>query len=241
MERKRKIYKLIDPLTLEVRYIGVTVGTLSQRLVQHISESKYKKGTHKINWIQTLLKNQSKPIIELIEEVYNWEERERYWIKQYKNLTNTKEGGSGSIIDRSEDSKKRSALGHEKSIIQLNLKGKKLKEWTSIKLVFDTLGISKTAIGNVLHKRSITAGGFHWVLKSEYTSKYRIKITSPSSLKNTFRNKPVEAKFSNGKTLKFDSISECAAYFNYSPSMISSVLSNKRSLPNNTKLRYSLI
>lgn len=46
--RKVKIYKLIDPFTNEVRYVGKTEKTLKHRLSMHITTSiKNKNKTHK--------------------------------------------------------------------------------------------------------------------------------------------------------------------------------------------------
>lgn len=96
--RKVKIYILKHPDTLEVRYVGKTVRSLSRRLGNHIDNAKRRKhNKHLSNWILNILSNGKRPIIELIEEVDNsvWQERERYWITQYPNLINLTEGGDG--------------------------------------------------------------------------------------------------------------------------------------------------
>ena len=96
--RKVKIYTLKHPDTLEVRYVGKTVRSLSRRLGNHIANAKGNKhNKHLSNWILNILSNGKRPIIELIEEVDNsvWQERERYWITQYPNLINLTEGGDG--------------------------------------------------------------------------------------------------------------------------------------------------
>lgn len=96
--RRVKIYTLKHPDTLEVRYVGKTVRSLSRRLGNHIDNAKRSKhNKHLSNWILNILSNGKRPIIELIEEVDNsvWQERERYWITQYPNLINLTEGGDG--------------------------------------------------------------------------------------------------------------------------------------------------
>lgn len=96
--RKVKIYTLKHPDTLEVRYVGKTVRSLSRRLGNHIDNAKRSKhNKHLSNWILNILSNGKRPIIELIEEVDNsvWQEREKYWITQYPNLINLTEGGDG--------------------------------------------------------------------------------------------------------------------------------------------------
>jgi len=98
---KVKIYKLIDPNSNEVRYVGKTITPLYDRLKVHIMQSKRsQKPTYKEAWIKSLLKNDQRPIMELIEEVENdlWVEREVYWISYFKNLTNLSKGGeSGNL------------------------------------------------------------------------------------------------------------------------------------------------
>ena len=51
-EIKYTIYKLIDPITNEVRYVGLTFNTLKQRLKSHCSE---KSKSHKSNWVSGVM------------------------------------------------------------------------------------------------------------------------------------------------------------------------------------------
>jgi group I intron endonuclease len=98
-EIKYTIYKLIDPETNEVRYIGLTFNNLKQRLKSHCSE---KSKSHKSNWVQSLRKRGLKPIIESIEDnISSYDdvcEREIYYIEKYKSeghrLTNMASGGN---------------------------------------------------------------------------------------------------------------------------------------------------
>ena len=82
---KGYIYSLIDPRTKEIRYIGSTT-TPKARLTQHLSESNNIK---KFNWIQSLLSENLKPILNIIEcvNVSNLIEREQYWANYYKELS----------------------------------------------------------------------------------------------------------------------------------------------------------
>jgi group I intron endonuclease len=99
MEIKYTIYKLIDPITNQVRYIGLTFNDLKQRLKSHCAE---KSKSHKSSWINQLKLKGMKPLIELIEEnISSYEEcceREIYWIEKYKceghPLTNMATGGN---------------------------------------------------------------------------------------------------------------------------------------------------
>lgn len=95
-----KIYKLIDPFTSEIRYIGKTKRKLVKRLWEHINAAKYgtNKKSYKENWIRKVLKNGGKPHIELIKEVseFSWEKEEINQIASHRKkhpLTNIADGG----------------------------------------------------------------------------------------------------------------------------------------------------
>ena len=95
------IYKLLDPETLEIRYVG-KANNPDDRLKQHIAHSRHQaKETHAGYWIASLWKRGLKPILEIIEEVpfAIWEARELYWIEWHLQhghpLTNTYFGGKG--------------------------------------------------------------------------------------------------------------------------------------------------
>lgn len=96
---KYTIYKLIDPMTNEIRYIGLTFNDLKQRLKSHCSE---KSKSHKSSWVQSLIKQGLKPIIESIEDnILSYDEvceREVFYINKYKSegyrLTNMASGGN---------------------------------------------------------------------------------------------------------------------------------------------------
>lgn len=98
-----QIYKLIDPRDLTIKYIGKTCNKLSDRLSSHIWEaSKSGRKNKRLTWIKSLLNLSLKPIIESIEICENnhiANERERYYIKHFKeegvDLKNTQPGGDG--------------------------------------------------------------------------------------------------------------------------------------------------
>lgn len=61
--REVHIYTLKHPDTLEVRYVGKTVRSLSRRLGNHIANAKGNKhNKHLSNWILNILKENKKPI-----------------------------------------------------------------------------------------------------------------------------------------------------------------------------------
>lgn len=75
---EEKIYILVDPNTLKIRYIGITRQKLKDRLDNHIHDSKYRSewNWHKSRWINKLLLNNQKPIIRLLKICKDREEAE---------------------------------------------------------------------------------------------------------------------------------------------------------------------
>ena len=61
------IYVLIDPTTLEIRYVGKTKNCY-QRFRHHLVASANPK-SHKRNWIKSLQSQGLKPIMNIIDEV----------------------------------------------------------------------------------------------------------------------------------------------------------------------------
>lgn len=111
----------------EVRYIGITVRKLHERLSNHLNDTfGKKKTTHKTNWISKVIKDGGDIGICILEECSSFEvacEREVELIQQYKalgnKLTNTTEGGQGSLGFCSEEKKtkiKTKLLGHKVDI-----------------------------------------------------------------------------------------------------------------------------
>lgn len=71
-----------------VRYIGASINPLG-RLIQHISEAKYKKSDKDL-WITDILSEKKYPHL-VILDVVNQEnaiEKEKEWIKNHKGLVN---------------------------------------------------------------------------------------------------------------------------------------------------------
>lgn len=242
--REYKIYVLKDPNNLKVRYIGVTVRKLNQRLSQHIHDAKNNKGTHKVHWIKKLLNNNQKPIIELLEicNEKNWQEREIYWIGQFENLTNTREGGAGIIFKPAESFRKNIEQRY-KPIVQLDLDCKFIQEFQSIKEASEKLNIYRGSIENVLNKWSKTAQGFHFVYKKYYIPDYKIQIIKRR--KTVKKNTEIKVIYNCGKELIFSTLKETALYLKVSSALVAGVINKTRNIGpilKNVKniLRYSL-
>lgn len=107
-QRDVVIYFLYDPRdeNQTPRYVGKSEVSLSNRLSTHISESKHPARQHwyKSRWFRKLESEGVKPSIKAIETVApgeSWQDRERYWIKTYRDmgypLTNLTDGGEGTL------------------------------------------------------------------------------------------------------------------------------------------------
>lgn len=93
------IYVLEHPITNEIRYVGKTTASKwKRRYRMHLRNTAH---THKVMWVQSLLKEGLKPTMTIIDEVPddNWEFWEMYWIALFRsweiNLTNSTPGGEG--------------------------------------------------------------------------------------------------------------------------------------------------
>jgi len=122
-----KIYKLIDPETNDIKYIGKTKESLKKRLSGHITKAKKSRISHVSCWIYSLLEKNKKPLIELIEECENWIEREQYFISIYPNLCNHSIGGESGTLGY------KMSLEHKEKISN-SLKGKSRTEITKLKI-----------------------------------------------------------------------------------------------------------
>jgi hypothetical protein len=100
---KTFIYTLCDPDTMEVRYVGKS-NNPQKRFYDHIAGVN--KISHKSSWIKSLLKENKKPILNIVDEVpiENWQMYEISWINKYKKdgcrLTNHSNGGNGTTTHK---------------------------------------------------------------------------------------------------------------------------------------------
>ena len=100
MEKVVYIYSLKDPRDYQIKYIGKTI-CIDRRRKEHNQIHRNKK-SKKNSWIIHLIKNGMQPIMEVLEECKesDWVERERYWIRYYKelgfNLKNMTLGGESN-------------------------------------------------------------------------------------------------------------------------------------------------
>jgi hypothetical protein len=188
--RKFYIYVLKDPNTLEIRYVGVTCTSLSSRLAQHIYDSK-KSGTYKRNWIGQLLKNNTKPIIEIIEECtyLDYQEREIYWISFYDNLTNTDKGGNGVVTNRSKESIKKSSEAKFSPVVAIDI-NRNVFFYNSHKQASKETGVPRTSIEYSITNLNYSSYGFNFIKTSDYNEslRYKVRINPKKNKYNLIHN-----------------------------------------------------
>lgn len=166
MKNETKIYVLIDPNLLKVRYIGITCQSLNDRLVNHIHEARYREhyNYHKSRWIQKLLSEGKKPIIRQIVLCSTREEAEKLeseLIIKYKgkhNLVNISLG-NGQFTSKGQHS---AAEYNSKETFVYNYDGTYFGRFSSIIECAEELGIYKSCVSKCLRGEFKYAKGYQF-------------------------------------------------------------------------------
>jgi hypothetical protein len=151
-----KVYRLIDPITNEVNYIGSTKKEILARLVGHLHEC-YHRERHfpeKSEWIKSLLEKGLIPKIELIEETTDIS-REKYYVQMYKPQFNI-------IFNMNMKHKLYRSEIRSIPVFQYSKTGEFIREWRSAAEVENILGIESTNISSCLSSKRKLAGDFMW-------------------------------------------------------------------------------
>lgn len=199
----RYVYKLIDPITNEIRYVGQT-DNIKRRYDNHISSSLNKNShsynTHKSCWVRKVINNNLLPIIEVLEECDSLEQsniRERYYIEKLTNegykLTNSY---VNDVTEFSLDTRKKMSnakkgkkleeiVGDEKAIELRKYYSERIKENNPNK---SDDPIVKEKISNTL-KEFFKDKENHWAyglkMDDEHNEKLRIaKLNNPKNVGN---------------------------------------------------------
>lgn len=109
------LYKLVDPITEEIKYIGYTKRP-KVRLWEHIRDAKRGLKTYKCDWIRSLIIKNQKPIIEIISSFEYQDEVTKEEIRLIKELKE-----SGYKLEFTGVSSKQI-----KKLIELNKKSKRI-------------------------------------------------------------------------------------------------------------------
>lgn len=226
-----KIYKLTDPNTNEIMYIGKTEKELYERLAGHIgSISRIRKFSKTKDWLINLLKNNQIPKIELIDIVDDSivDDKEKYYIQlYYKNgnpLLNIVH------LNNEEYMKYRSDI-KSKPIYQYDLNGNFIKEWKNLTLAskeynLDIGNISASARGS----RKLS-GIFQWRYnKYDKIDKYKI-----DKLINKVHVYNLNGDFINS----YDSVTESSLKLNLKARVIYKCCENKLKSYKNKRFSFT--
>lgn len=167
------IYSLSCPETKIVKYIGKT-NNINRRLRNHVSNNSLSNSTKKNNWIISLLRRNLIPLIEIIDEVeeYNIDFWEKFYISLFKTwgfeLLNGTEGGdgydwTGRSHNEKSNLKNRMNSPNRKSVAQYDLNDNFIKEYYSLNEAGIKNGINKAHISRVCRGIQKTSGGFKWI------------------------------------------------------------------------------
>lgn len=216
------IYKLVDPNTNEIRYIGKT-GNLKNRFSGHLSNAKKLK-SRLANWIKQLSTQNLQPIMEIVEicTIDNWEEREIYWINFFKTpkLCNIHPGGKLKIND---SLPKKLAKKYD-----IN-KGKYRVRCSYLNTVY--------FIGEYLSVDEATRAYDNF-----YSDPYNWIINNPRLPNNQKHNKKVYVYSKDYKLINsFESVVKCAEFYNIDASTIAHCCRGRLKTYKKMIFKYELI
>jgi hypothetical protein len=182
---KYNIYKLLDPDTLELMYIGKTTNSLQQRLVGHLNDAHMRPRVFdsKQEWIKKLILDYKLPRIESLEITDN-PLREEYWIKKLKPFYNLM---FAENIEYSKYMQKIKAI----PVYQYSLDGIFIKKWTSITEAARELKLIHSNIYDVCRGRRKSCGGFTWTRDETLV----IKISPKKVFKKEIHMYSLEGKY----------------------------------------------
>src|SRR5688500_15849071 len=94
------VYCLIDPRSDQIRYVG-RAANLEKRYRDHHSPSRLRTPTHKNYWIRSLMKENLRARMFVLEETEDFVGAEKWWIHHLSregfSLTNQTVGGDGPL------------------------------------------------------------------------------------------------------------------------------------------------
>lgn len=243
------IYKLIDPITNEIRYVGKTkdIEDRYKRHMQNCYLNQYDKNTHKSRWIKQLIRQGLSPIIEVIEECHklNVNDREIFWIKSLKEqnhpLTNLSLGGEVGVdwngrkhTTEAINKIKKSKEKYKMPVIQYTLSGEMIAEFESLMDAADKSGHHIHLISRCCHQKKYNTVGAKrfWSDKNniEKASTFRFKGDkfdyTPYNKHIQINSKKVCKYDLNGKLVSiFDSIRSASVDSNQNKSNKSNITS----------------
>lgn len=239
---KYKVYYLKDPISNEIRYIGVTGKRLENRLDGHFRKihRKDRRGlTHKSAWISSLVRRGYKPSIHLLQEMPTEDDvmaAEMYWIEYFKgvgcDLTNSCAGGYGNLNPtKMTRDKMRANLGKYNGSNSKPVIDDRGVVYPSAAEAGRQLNINPKEISSVIRGKARHARG-------RVFSYYREKITKIPTLR------PLKRKWNARKIIDedgniFNTVSEATRYYGFkSHKSISNVLTGVTKRAGGKKFYY---
>lgn len=210
------IYKLVDPVTDEVRYVGKTCKSIRERLQCHIATARRKHHRHVCYWINSLTKSGLSPSayeIETVPDDQDWVAREKFWISHYRDagarLTNHTDGGEGlSGHIASEETRRKISAAHKGKTISpenrkaqsIRMTGRRLTEAHKLKVTI----AMRARVMTPEHKDAIRASA-KYRKKHDFSGEMnpRSKITKEQAAEiraATYRLEEAKERFGISKT-----------------------------------------
>lgn len=216
---KLSLYELVDPITGEIKYVGISTNT-KIRYKQHLS---CKINSKKLEWINKLKSQDLKPIMNIIDESEDIKyilNREIELIDTIPNLLNTDKGGGFNYC----------TSNGERTIAMYSMDGEFLKRFEMATEAARYLNLDSERANSfsacALRKRNY-AHGYIWRFDDdEITSDDLTRLQY--SLENLRDPKIVFAFDLEGNFVsEYLSIEQCSKSLNINRAAISCVLSNK--------------
>lgn len=197
------IYALIDPIHLNVRYVGKTIRP-KERFKEHLKECLSLK-TYKDKWLNKLKSKNLIPIFKVLKicSLSEFEKYEEFYIKKYQSrfLTNSDESGQGNK-NRKRELVENSNF-NRKIVYQYNLNGDFIQEYKSVRECSRQLNINHANITRCCNGISKHASGFIF----RYDNNSRIeKIDNPNAIKK----RVVEVDHFGNEINRWNSITDCS-------------------------------
>lgn len=205
------VYVLVDPISVKIRYIGITKQSLTDRLQNHIHEARHRPSYnwHKANWILGLLKINSRPIIRKIAEFDN-----RTLAQQFESSLIKKYITSHSLVNVSledgrftSEGQKTAAKVNSKIVYVYNYDGSFYKEFPSIIKCSATLDIYHSTIEKCLK------GQYKYAKSYQFSFIKKDKMPDLTNYSTGSSRQILIKDNLTGGVLTFKSILACKKYF----------------------------
>ena len=192
------IYALCCPISGEVRYIG-KANKPKERFTKHKSKNSKDNNKDKKEWIANLLSDNLSPVLKILEEVAidDWKEKEKYYIKKYKNegcnLLNICGGANGSVFGNITSFNGRNAV----KVVCLDKEGNYINTFNSVK---EGSEFCQHKIYNALKGNTKTTGNYLWLYEKKYNN------ISVEELKKIVENANINNSSKNGEKTQFGKV-----------------------------------